>query len=307
MSLRYRNQSEAVDIDLATLLRENAVLAAQQDTPMEPVEAPRLGLGFALIGVGILTLIAFMAFDVGQTLYQAWLITPGLAIGLGLVAGLFLALLSVFSWRELASYWQIRRLPAEQIQRRNQFDSQQNKALETLLHHLLRVQRHSPQARKLIERYQASVEARHNTQDRWTIYQHTVAEPLREQALSLISQESLKLGGATALSVHTSLQLALMLWRSLRLLKRLAQLYGYRSGLAANGLLLKISVENMLLHVALDQTSEELMGQSLVGKLSQQAATGLSAGLLVRRLGMAALDLLQVDTRSTATNEPQKP
>ncbi len=294
MSLRYRNQSEAVDTDVQTLLSEQAQAQYQAlNTPSVPPTTESGYLGLALIGVGLLTLLAFMAFDMTQTLYQAWIITPALAIALAILGSSFLLLLAWFSWRELASYWHIRSLsqPRDSAEQHNQ-------PRAPYLSQRLNLHQHSTAAQPYLSQYNSAIQPHHQHPDRWAIYQQTVAAPLRQLAIQIINQESMKLGGATALSAHSSVQLALIVWRSMSLLKRLAQIYGYRPGWAANMLLLKISLENMLLQVALNETSEALMGQSLVGKVSQQAASGLSAGLLIRRLGIAALGLF--DPHNTA-------
>lgn len=294
MSLRYRNQSEAVDTDVQTLLSEQAQAQYQAlNTPSVPPTTESGYLGLALIGVGLLTLLAFMAFDMTQTLYQAWIITPALAIALAILGSSFLLLLAWFSWRELASYWHIRSLsqPRDSAEQHSQ-------PRAPYLSQRLNLHQHSTAAQPYLSQYNSAIQPHHQHPDRWAIYQQTVAAPLRQLAIQIINQESMKLGGATALSAHSSVQLALIVWRSMSLLKRLAQIYGYRPGWAANMLLLKISLENMLLQVALNETSEALMGQSLVGKVSQQAASGLSAGLLIRRLGIAALGLF--DPHNTA-------
>lgn len=304
MSLRYRNQSEVIDTDVQALLSQQA--DAHYQALNEPIATPapeRGYLGLVLISIGLLTFLAFMAFDMAQTLYQAWLISPTLAMVLTTLGSSFLLLLTWFSWRELAGYWHIRRLSESTI---NSAEPHRPHS-DTALSQRLSLHQHSAAAQPYLKQYHAALEPHHQPDDRWTIYQQTVAKPLRQLATQIINQESMKLGGATALSAHSSIQLALIVWRSMSLLKRLAQLYGYRPGWAANMLLLKISLENMLLQVALDETSEALMGQSLVGKVSQQAASGLSAGLLIRRLGKAALDLLDSNTANGSKTNAAEP
>jgi putative membrane protein len=106
------------------------------------------------------------------------------------------------------------------------------------------------------------------------------------------------MSGDTAVLVAASplglLDMALVAWRNLAMIDRLARLYGLELGYASR---LKL-FRQVLYNVAFAGTSElasdigmEWLSMDLAGRLSTRAAQGLGVGLMSARLGLKALGL----------------
>ncbi len=117
-------------------------------------------------------------------------------------------------------------------------------------------------------------------------------QPLDNEALSRVSKYSLQTGLAVAASPWASLDMALSLWRNLKLIDDVAQVYGVRPSLVNR---LKL-IKRVLHHLAFVGTSEIVIDQmselgmiSAGGMASARAAQGIGASIYTARIGMAAM------------------
>ena len=86
----------------------------------------------------------------------------------------------------------------------------------------------------------------------------------------------------------------LILWRNLKMIEEIANLYGLRLGYWSRIKLIKQVFVNMVYAGATELIADvgtELLGADLLGKLSARLAQGLGAGMLTARLGLKAMHL----------------
>ena len=86
----------------------------------------------------------------------------------------------------------------------------------------------------------------------------------------------------------------LMLWRNLRLVNKIAALYGLKLSYWSRIKLIKQVIVNMAYAGASELVADlgaDLLGAELLGKLSARMAQGLGAGMLTARLGLKAMHL----------------
>lgn len=118
-------------------------------------------------------------------------------------------------------------------------------------------------------------------------------QPLDKEALRRISNFSLQTGAAVAASPWASLDMLLSLWRSIKMIDDVAQVYGMRPSLANRYKLLKLVVHQLAFvgvsEVVIDQVMEEFGPSMLTGLASARVAQGLGAGIYTAKIGVAAM------------------
>lgn len=117
--------------------------------------------------------------------------------------------------------------------------------------------------------------------------------PLDKEALRRISNFSLQTGAAVALSPWASLDMLLSLWRSIKMIDDVAQVYGMRPSLANRYKLLRLVIHQLAFvgasEIVVDQMVDELGSTTLTGIASARMGQGLGAGIYTARIGIAAM------------------
>lgn len=119
-------------------------------------------------------------------------------------------------------------------------------------------------------------------------------QPLDQEAIRRVSMHSLHTGVAIAASPWASLDMFLSLWRSLKMIDEVAQVYGVRPSLVSRIRLLKMVLKNMALvgvsEVLIDQVAEvATLGVSTV--IGSRATQGIGASIYTARIGIAAMSV----------------
>jgi len=118
--------------------------------------------------------------------------------------------------------------------------------------------------------------------------------PLDQQAYRLVLNGARDTALATALSPSAALDMVIVLWRNLKMLREVASLYGARPGPLGSVRLLR----RMLASLAVAGISEgaqhvaaDALGGSLAAAVSTRMGQGVINGLLTARVGLAAMHL----------------
>jgi putative membrane protein len=120
--------------------------------------------------------------------------------------------------------------------------------------------------------------------------------PLDETARRLVLDAAKRVSVVTAISPRAAVDILYVLYENIRLLRRLADLYGGRPGTLgflslAGRVVTHLGVTGGM---ALGDTLvQQLVGQGLAAKLSARLGEGVVNGLLTARLGLAALDVVR--------------
>ncbi|NCA90067.1 MAG: DUF697 domain-containing protein [Gammaproteobacteria bacterium] len=125
------------------------------------------------------------------------------------------------------------------------------------------------------------------------ISQRLYAETDR-QALERVVQRAQQAALMTAIAPLAVIDLLIVFWRSLSLLREIATLYGGRPGRLGLLTLARLSLENLVFAEVSQQAADTLgqvLGDRVLATLSAQAAQGLGVGLMLGRLGSAAIRL----------------
>ncbi|WP_448204245.1 YcjF family protein [Azospirillum sp. sgz302134] len=121
-----------------------------------------------------------------------------------------------------------------------------------------------------------------------------VLEPLDRRAYQMVLRAARDTAVATALSPAAVVDLAVVLWRNLKLVREIAALYGARPGYVGSLKLLR----RMLANIAVAGVAEsahhvavEALGGSLAAAISTRMGQGVINGLLTARVGVTAMHL----------------
>ncbi|OUR87186.1 hypothetical protein A9Q81_26055 [Gammaproteobacteria bacterium 42_54_T18] len=135
----------------------------------------------------------------------------------------------------------------------------------------------------------------------------TFLQPLDQEVLRRIANFSGQTGVAVAVSPWASVDMGLALWRSMKLVDEIAQVYGMRPSLANRYTLIKSVINQLALigvsEIILDQTMEEIGVSTLSGIAGVRAGQAIGAGVYTAKIGVAAM----IVTRPIAFSEKDRP
>src|SRR5919106_6577366 len=124
--------------------------------------------------------------------------------------------------------------------------------------------------------------------------ERTLVAPLDPLARTIVASSAKRVSLVTAVSPGALIDMLFVAGENLRMLRRLATLYGARPGTLA---LLKLA-RMVLTHIVLtgglalaDDLIQQLVGHGLTARLSARLGEGLFNGALTTRIGIAAIDV----------------
>jgi putative membrane protein len=126
------------------------------------------------------------------------------------------------------------------------------------------------------------------------LYARNILSQVDQKALKEIAKVSSEVVVSIALSPIAIIDMLLMLWRNLRMVNKIASLYGLKLSYWSRVKLIKQVIINMAYAGASELVTDlgaDLLGVELLGKLSARMAQGLGAGMLTARLGLKAMHL----------------
>lgn len=145
-----------------------------------------------------------------------------------------------------------------------------------------------------VQRWYAALHDSHSDREIVTLYAKLVQPVLDHQARKEIGRYAAESTLMIAISPLAIVDMAFIAWRNLRLVNRIARLYGIELGYFSRIRLFRL----VLLNIAFAGASElirdvgmDWLSQDLAARLSVRAAQGIGAGLLTARLGIKAMEL----------------
>lgn len=124
--------------------------------------------------------------------------------------------------------------------------------------------------------------------------ERTLVAPLDPLARSIVASSAKRVSVVTAVSPGALIDMLFVGGENLRMLRRLATLYGARPGTLSLLKLARMVVTHIVLTggIALgDDVIQQMIGHGLTAKLSARLGEGLFNGALTTRIGIAAIDV----------------
>lgn len=147
----------------------------------------------------------------------------------------------------------------------------------------------------------------HNDRELIQLYSQTVLEGLDEMALDTITRHATESAVMVALSPLAAADMALVAWRSSKMLQEVSRIYGCPQTTLGRIGLTKQVMTNMMLAGASDMLADagaELLGKSLTATVSTKVAQGIGVGLLISRMGIQTMKLCR-PVEFTDDNRPK--
>ncbi|WP_114193790.1 YcjF family protein [Edaphovirga cremea] len=254
--------------------------------PRRSVWRKMVNAGLALFGLSV------VAQGV-QWVHQAWVTQDWTALG-ATVAGGMIVLAGVGSlvteWRRL---YRLRLRAEERDIARDLLHSHGLGKGREFCEKLAR-QAGLDQSHPALQRWLASLHDTHNDREVVALYARLVQPALDIQARREISRYAAESALMIAVSPLALVDMAFIAWRNIRLVNRIAMLYGIELGYFSRLRLFRLVLLNIAFAGASELVREvgmDWMSQDLAARLSARAAQGIGAGLLTARLGIKAMEL----------------
>ncbi len=275
---------------------EEAVLVDEPKPPVTPMPAPpprrgpRLGWWWFWGGVAGVTALLLIANAIAST--AMWMVTQPLfgyplaaLLAATLVVGLVMLVREWVATRRLGSLPQ-QRATAERMLT-SELHGKSGPLIEPVLGRL-------GDRGELVERFRRHDDDTLADGERLRLFERTVVVGMDDDAYRAVVRGSRDIGVLTAISPLGLLDAALVLWRTIAMLRGIARAYGLPMGAIASAMLLRRSVRNMLLAGLADLVTHgaaDVMGAGFLRLVSAKAGQGAANAMLSARLGCEAMAL----------------
>ena len=128
------------------------------------------------------------------------------------------------------------------------------------------------------------------------IAEKTVLSNMDKQALRLINSQARATAVLTTISPYAIIDVLITLWRNMRMIRQLAEIYGSRPGFWASTRLMRQVFSQIAITGAMeagDGLVSEVFGGSFLSKLSTKLGEAIINGLLTARIGLTAMDQIR--------------
>lgn len=142
--------------------------------------------------------------------------------------------------------------------------------------------------------WQAALSGEYSSTELLQLYSRLVLTKVDEKAMREVAKFSTESVVLIALSPVALIDMLIMLWRNLRMINKVAGLYGLKLGYWSRVKLIRQVFVNMVYAGASELITDfgtDMIGADLLGKLSGRLAQGLGAGMLTARLGVKTMQL----------------
>ena len=130
--------------------------------------------------------------------------------------------------------------------------------------------------------------------DLLVLAERDLVAPLDARAKALASAAARRVSVVTAVSPRAFFDVAFVLFESVRLIRRIAAIYGGRPGTLGLFRLMKAVVSHLAVTGSIavgDTLLQQFVGHGLAGRLSAKLGEGVVNGLMTARIGLSAMDV----------------
>lgn len=265
-------------------LIDSLPLKHPEELTLKKTKKSWLGVIFVLVLLaGVAELVLFIIAMVEQT---DWLAGVWLAI--------FSAVLALVL-RQL--YLEYRGM--KQLKRQSELRTQSKHMASTSViglaeKHCLKIAKSLPDDYQyLVVRWRDSVDTHHSDSEVLSLFEHQVLAPVDKLAMQQVTKDASAASVMIAVSPFALLDMLIVLWRNIRMIDQVSEVYGLHLGYWGRVKLIRKIFHTMLYAGAseiLSDAGNYALSTGITGKLSSRVAQGMGAGVLTARIGLRAMN-----------------
>ena len=145
----------------------------------------------------------------------------------------------------------------------------------------------------LVANWRDSFDPHHCDSEVLNLFEHQVLGPIDKLALKQVSKNASAASAMIAVSPFALLDMLIVLWRNIRMMNQVSEIYGLHLGYWARIKLIRKIFHTMLYAGAAEILSDAgnyALSAGITGKLSTRIAQGMGAGVLTARIGLKAIN-----------------
>ncbi|WP_338719811.1 TIGR01620 family protein [Devosia sp. XK-2] len=216
-------------------------------------------------------------------------------VGLGVLGAFIVAVIALII-REMLALRRLSVLDALRADAARAHADNDRKRAGAVVDHLNQVYAGRPDLARGRENLEAHLKDLFDGTDVIALAERSLMTPLDARSRTLVAASARRVALVTAVSPRALVDIAFVIYESIRLAGAIAALYGARPGLfgfwrLAGSVLAHLAVTGGL--VLTDGIVEQLVGQGLAAKLSARLGEGVVNGLMTVRVGIAAMRVVR--------------
>ena len=258
--------------------------------PVAPRSGPPWG-SLLLSALGALATLG-IGLAVERLIADLFSAAPWLGVvALALLAVAAVALLALV-WREVAGVLRERRIEAIREAALEALAARDHTAAKAVVRDVTALYADRPGLAPGRGRLDAVADAILDVEDRLGIAEHELLGPLDRQAKGAVAEAAKQVSAVTALSPRAIVDVGFVIFAAVRLLRRIATIYGGRPGLFGFLRLARAALAHLAVTggVAVgDSLVQQVLGLGLAARVSAKLGEGVLNGLMTARFGLAAL------------------
>ena len=233
-----------------------------------------------------------LGIEMVQFLYQEWVADPMMAglytVALGLVTGLGASTV----WKEFRHLRQLKQLQRWHKTSLNIEEGKPENGAKAMCEAMSKSLPKDQDTDMAVSCWQESLKDNYTNKEILDLYSTTVLKPIDDKATKVVTRYASETALMVAVSPLAMMDMAVVLWRSVRMINEISELYGVQLGYLSRIRLLRTVVANVLYAGAAELVADAAaaaLSLEVAGKLSTSAAQGMGAGLLTGRLGFKTM------------------
>lgn len=214
------------------------------------------------------------------------------------LAGVWLAIFSVLGIvcvRQIyIEYRGLKQLKRQEIVRAQSEQMAATSVIGLAEQHCLKIAESLPKDyQNLVVSWRDSIDSHHSDSEVLALFEHQVLAPIDKLALKQVSSNASAASVMIAVSPFALLDMLIVLWRNIRMINQVSNIYGLHLGYWGRISLIRNIFHTMLYAGAAEILSDAgnyALGAGLTGKISTRIAQGMGAGVLTARIGLKAIN-----------------